>query len=815
MGDIVVMTIDKGRRNLMKWFCVAAGGTALPVSLLKEEAYAQEVELNDRLDYDKTVWGACTVNCGSRCPMQVHVKDGKIIWAESDNLGDDEYGQHQVRACVRGRSTRYRIYNPNRVKYPMLRVGKRGEGKFKQISWQEATQIIADKMQDIKKRYGNEAFYINYGTGSLGGVVSKSWPPGSSVFARLMNCYGGWLEHYNDYSTANIADGLNHFYGGGWAVGNDLSDIENSKMVVLFGNNPCETRMSGGGHNYYFTERLKVNGAKYIVVDPRYNDSAVAKADEWVPIKPGTDAAFIAAMAYVMISKDLHDQEFLDKYCQGFDENTLPKGAKKNSSYKSYVLGLGEDKTPKTPSWAAAITGIPAKTIERLAVEIATTSPVYIGQGWGPQRHANGTQLSRAVATLAAMTGNVGIAGGNSGARESGSAYAPVASFPVKENPVKLSPSMFLWTDAIVRGEEMTATADGIRGGDKLNVPIKFIWNYASNTLINQHADANETAKILQDESKCEFIVDINITLTPSGHYADLILPDATHYEHADMSPNGYVGNMGFLILSQPAIEPVFECKTVYDMCSMIAEKLGIKEEFTEGRTHEEWVEYLWQESKKNMPFLPNYSEVKGKGGIFKLPPVDKLFVAYEDFRKNPQANPLKTPSGKIEIYSSYLAEIAETWQIAEGQKITPIAEFISTREDALAAKENKDYPLQMITPHYKGRTHSSYWEVEAIRELNPQELWINPIDAKGRDIEHGDMVEIYNDRGATRMLAKVTKRIMPGVVAGAEGAWYKPNEKGTDEGGCVNVLTSLEPTPVSKGNGQHTNLVNIKKIEI
>ncbi len=806
------MVINTSRRNMLKWSAVALGSSVLPIRTLSQKAYAAPADAH-RLDYDQTTWGACTVNCGSRCPLQVHVKDGRIVFMETDNTGGDAYDQRQIRACLRGRSNRYRVYNPNRIKYPMLRVGKRGEGKFKRITWDEAFDIIAQKMQSIKERYGNGAFYINYGTGSLGGTISKSWPPGSSTFARLMNCYGGWLEHYNDYSTANIADGLNHFYGGGWAYGNDLMDIKNSKIVMLFGQNPCETRMSGGGLNYLFTEELKKNpDIKYILVDPRYSDSAVGRVDEWVPIRPGTDAAFIAAMAYVMITNDLHDQKFLDTYCQGFDESTLPKDAPKNSSYRAYVMGEGEDKTPKTPQWAEKITAIPAETIERLAKEVATAKPAYISQGWGPQRHRNGSQLSRAVATLCAMTGNVGIQGGNTGARDSGTASAPVAGFPVKENPYPIHLSMFMWTDAIWRHHEMTDKTDGIRGGEKLEAPIKFIWNYASNTLINQHADAKRTAEILADDHMCEFIVDVNLVYTPSSQYADLLLPDVTHFEHLDYSPNGYSGDMGFVILSQPAIEPVFEAKTTYDMCAGIAERLGIQQEFTEGRSHNEWVEYLWEKSRENYPDFPTFEQMKQQG-IYKMPLAEKPFVAYEDFRKDPKANPLQTPSGKIEIYSSYLAEIKDSWKLLEGQRITPIPEFVQTTEDALDAKSNDQYPLQLITPHYKGRTHSSYWEVAALREINPQDVWINPIDAKIRGIKHGKMVEIYNDRGVIRVPAKVTARIMPGVIASPEGAWLKLNEDGVDTGGCVNMLTSQEPTPISKGNAQHTNLVNIKAI--
>ncbi|VFS58040.1 Dimethyl sulfoxide reductase DmsA precursor [Kluyvera cryocrescens] len=148
---------------------------------------------------ERITWSACTVNCGSRCPLRMHVVDGEIKYVETDNTGDDDYeGLHQVRACLRGRSMRRRVYNPDRLKYPMKRVGKRGEGKFERISWDEAFDLITDNMKRLIKDYGNESIYLNYGTGTLGGTMTRSWPPGSTLIARLMNCCGGYLNHYGD-----------------------------------------------------------------------------------------------------------------------------------------------------------------------------------------------------------------------------------------------------------------------------------------------------------------------------------------------------------------------------------------------------------------------------------------------------------------------------------------------------------------------------------------------------------------------------------------------------------------------------------------
>ncbi|UGS40591.1 DMSO/selenate family reductase complex A subunit [Pseudocitrobacter corydidari] len=758
---------------------------------------------------EKRVWSACTVNCGSRCPLHMHVIDGEIRYVETDNTGDDNYeGLRQVRACLRGRSIRRRIYNPDRLKYPMKRIGKRGEGKFERISWEEAYSTIASNMKRLIKDYGNDAIYLNYGTGTGGGTITAPWPSGRSFVGRLMNLCGGFLDFYGDYSTAQITAGLNYTYGG-WADGNSPSDIENSKLVVLFGNNPGETRMSGGGLIYTFQQALAKSGAKLIIIDPRYTDTGAGREDEWIPIRPGTDAALVSALAWVMISEDLVDHHFLNTYCIGYDEQTLPADAPKNGHYKAYILGDAKDGIAKTPEWAAPITGIPAERIRHLAREIASTKPVFISQGWGPQRRSNGEMTSRAIAMLAILTGNVGIHGGNSGARESGFSL-PFGYIPMLDNPVKASISMFSWVDAIERGAEMTALRDGVRGQDKLNVPIKMIWNYAGNCLINQHSDINHTHDVLQDDKKCELIVVIDCHMTSSAKYADIILPDCTIAEQMDFAQDGSTGNMGYVIFADQVIQPRFECKTLYEMMTGLAKHMGVEQSFTEGRSQLDWMHYLYDNARKNIPGLPAFDTLRQQG-IYKQRDPNVHQVAYKAFRDDPHANPLSTASGKIEIYSRALADIAATWQLAEGDVIDPLPVYTPGFEhhtDPLI----KQFPLQLTGFHYKARAHSTYGNVGVLKAACRQQVWINPLDAQQRGIANGDKVRIFNARGEVHIEAKVTPRIIPGVVAMGEGAWYDPDGKRIDKGGCINVLTSHRASPLAKGNPSHTNLVQIEK---
>ncbi|MGV8965858.1 MAG: DMSO/selenate family reductase complex A subunit [Cellulomonas sp.] len=804
------------RRSFLKWSGVAGGAAALVTSGahlggLPGVGAENAITTSGGLDVDRTTWSACIINCGSRCPLRLQVKDGTIVRVLPDNTGDDEIGSQQIRACVRGRSMRQRIYNPDRLKSPLKRVGERGSGEFEEISWDEAFTLFADKLRYTIEKYGNEAVYKQYGSGTWNGLLSTS-----GGWKRLLNLMGGFLGYYGNYSYAQIGTCTRFHYGNpDEQMGNSFEDsAENSKLIVLWGNNPQETRMSGGGVLFTSMWAKKKAGVKIIVIDPRQSDSVVTLADEWLAPRPGTDAALVAAMVHVMVSENLHDQAFLDTYCQGFDEEHMPAGVPAGNSYRSYVMGEGPDGIEKTPAWAASISGVPADAIIRVARQIALAGPVNIAQGWGPQRHANGENQARAIYTLAAVTGNVGIPGGGTGGREG--YYWPVSEwFPDGKNPVKTQISVFGWTDAIERGAELTKLRDGVRGKDKLDVGIKFLLAYAGNMLSSQHADINRTREILKDESLCEFIVVVDNQMTASAKMADLILPDTTTAERWDMAPSEYTGDTAYVIMCEKAIEPLFNSMPSYDICTGIAKKLGIEAEFTEGRTEEQWVRWLHDQTRAEHPDFPEFDQLREQG-IYRYKDPNGPTIPLKEFRADPVANPLETPSGKIEIFSSELWEMTTTWEFdnpGPGDKLTALPEHVDTWEGAVEARTNTKYPLQVIGHHYKARTHSTYGNVAWLKEAHPQKVWISTLDASARGIANDDLVEVFNDRGRIRIPAKVTARILPGVLSVPQGAWFNPDSKGTDIGGAVNTLTNIHPTPLSKGNGQHTTLVQVEKV--
>src|SRR5690625_4020750 len=796
------------RRRFLQWSAVAGGGVGLAACTGPGDDPATEDPWAPAPPADKTVWNACLVNCGSRCPLRMQVHEGQITRILPDNTGDDQIGTQQIRACVRGRTIRQRIYSPERLKTPMRRVGERGAGQWEEITGEEACDEIADNLTRVLEEYGNEAVFQAYGTGVIGGSIINSYGPYGGPIQRLMNLLGGSLTYYGDYSTGCITEAMRVQYGG-WTDTNSHDDWENSELVVIFGNDPIENRMSGGGEVFVTQQMKKLHHTRVIVVDPRLSDTAQQLADEWVAIRPGTDVALIAAIAHVMISEDLHDQEFLDTYCVGFDDEHLPEGIPPGSSYRAYVMGEGPDGIAKTPEWASPITGIPVGTIVDLARQIGNAHPVAIMQGWSAQRQQNGENQSRAFFTLAAMTGSIGIPGGGTGSREGSYMINLARPFDAIENPVKTQISHFTWTDAIERGPEMTALNAGVRGADQLSVPIKFIWNYGGNTLINQHSDINRTKELLRDDSKCEFIVVIENQMTSSCEYADILLPDLSNAEQMDIIHQGHSGNMGYTILIDKAIEPMYDCKGIYEICTEVARRMGVEEEFTEGRTQEEWVAHTVEETRKDYPDVPPFEELR-EMGVYKM--VGESVIPLKEFREDPEANPLPTPSGKIEIFSAEVWEYARTWELPPGERVTAVPEYIKTTEGAEAAREHDRFPLQCINKHFKGRTHSSYGNVPLLQEAHPQRLWINPVDAAARELGNDDWARVYNDRGATLVQVRVTPRIAPGVVMLPQGAWYNPGPDGTDRAGTANVLTSWHPTSLAKSNPQYSTLVELEK---
>ncbi|MBP6123406.1 MULTISPECIES: DMSO/selenate family reductase complex A subunit [Providencia] len=803
-----VLSYNLSRRDLVKNTSKIGATVALTSAIplpFSAAATTDVKNLESATAIEQIQHSACLVNCGSRCPLKVIVKDDVIQRIEPESATNESvFGQHQIRPCLRGRSSRWRVYSPDRLKYPLKRVGKRGEGKFERITWDEANKYIADELQRIIAKYGNESVYYNYQSGAY------YHNQGTTAWKRLLNLAGGYLRYYNTYSTAQISVATPYTYGEYTA--SHFDQVRHSDLVVFFGMNLSETRMSGGGQVEELRRALEDSQAQVVIIDPRYTDSVVTEHAEWLPIRPTTDAALVSGIAWTLINENLIDEAMINQYCVGFNNSTLPSSAASNASYKDYILGTGEDNTAKTPEWAESITGIPATRIRQLARQIANAKACYIAQGWGPQRHANGEQSVRAINTLPLLTGHFGLAGTNTGNWPYATKYG-VPSLPDGENPVKTAIPCYLWTDAIINPEIITDKTHGLRGKEKLDVGIKCIVNQAGNTLINQHGDINRTAKILEDEKQCEFILVIDNHMTASAKFADILLPETSYLEAQDLVDNSYAsGSNHYMIAMKPVVTPMWEVRSTYDICADIADHFGFKEAYTEGRSQSQWIEKHYGEVKAKRPYLPDWSIAQNMGIVDQQKATEQQSIALAEFRQNPAANPLKTPSGKAEIYSEALDTLSRTWILPEGDKITALPEFCIAKESHLDTALNGKYPLQLSGFHTKGHTHSTYSNVPQLQEAVPDEIWMNPIDASERGISNGTLVHVFNDRGVVEIPCKVTNRIIPGVVAMPEGGWTKKDENGVDVGGCINTLTSHNLSPLAKGNPQHTNLVEVRK---
>ncbi len=777
-------------------------------------------------------WSACLCNCGSNCPLKVFSKDGKIVRIEGDDSGDDTFGNHQIRACARGRSNRKRVYNADRLQYPMKQMGERGdETTFERITWEQAISEIGSKLKNIYEVHGARSVLRHYASGAYYDLN------GSNAWARLMNCMGGSLGYYGSYSSAQVGRMIPLIYGSG--ARSTIAEIQHSDLAFFIGYNPMEMRQSGSGEGYEFNYYREKNGFKTIIIDCRYSDSLAGKENmEYHACRPGTDAAMISGMAHHLIKTSQIDETYLTTKCYGFRaEDAIPeKGLDAlpyERSYEAYIRGVGElDSVEKTPEWAADICGIPADTIRALADQLAAADSPYIATGYGVQRQANGEHTVWAASALAMLVGAVGKRGTNTGGHMPNSSNGGISSgmsAAVEGGPELETAriSVFSWPDAILDGENMTVFKDGVmnlstdeldeNGNGKLGQSIKAIINFAGNTLINQHSDCFGTAEILKQKDKCELIVVSENHMTPSAKFADYLLPDSTWLETDDIANGSYSsGSMGLLTPMTKAIEPLFDCRKSWEVCAALADEMGVGTLFHGGLSYQETLEkyYVNTVAPKSVELPATLKEFQSNGKLFKsFKENSESECCGKVYKYVQEGGELATVSGRMELFSHAVDFMNKNWEKPDyviGLHIPPIPAYIATwegYEDTSA--EVADMPIQLIGHHTKGRTHSSFHSVEWLREAVHDAVWVNPADVT--DFTDGDDVIVESPRGKVKVQARVTNRIMPGVASIAQGAWFKP-ENGIDVGGCVNTLTAYRPSPIAKANPQHTNRVKIYK---
>jgi anaerobic dimethyl sulfoxide reductase subunit A len=346
----------------------------------------------------------------------------------------------------------------------------------------------------------------------------------------------------------------------------------------------------------------------------------------------------------------------------------------------------------------------------------------------------------------------------------------------------------------------MTAKDDGVLGVEKLRSPIKMILSLAGNALINQHSDINRTAAILRDTGKCEFILVSDVFMTPSARFADILLPATSFLETPNIAYPVMEGD--YLLHNNPLVPPLFECRFEYDWLKELARSLGWYREFTQGyETVDGWLQYAYKKCAETVKELPPYEQFRRDGGYFYHEPT--RFVAFREQIETLEQHPFPTASGKIEIFSKQLYDLGR-------DDIPGLPSYVPGFEnssDPLA----EIYPFQLIGWHTKRRNHSIHDNNLWMERIETHAAVINTRDAEALGIREGELVEIWNARGRIRLPARVTNDILRGVIAVSQGAWFTLDTDGADIRGNINTLTTQRPTPLAKGNPQHSNLVDMR----
>ena len=676
----------------------------------------------------------------------------------------------------------------------------RGLDEFVPVSWEEAIDLTASELQNVKKEFGNSSIYA----GSYGWASAGRFHHAKSQLNRFFNLFGGFSSSFQSYSYAAAQTLLPHI------VGHDLysfldehntwNTIEKEcDLILMFGGMPLKnSQVSAGGVGKHTTEkelRKCVNaGTKFINISPNASDAAKFLNAKQISIIPNTDTALMLSLAYILITSNNYDQKFIEEYTNGFNE------------FKSYVLGEKNNK-PCTPEWASSITSIPVETIKWLAKEISAKKTM-ISISWSLQRASAGEQPLWMGITLASMLGHIGTEGGGIGfgyssVNSTGDVFKkiPWKSLPQGNNKIRDFIPVARITDMLEKPNELFQY-----DGRKLKYPnIKLIY-WAGGNPFHHHQDLNRLVKAWQ---KPKTIIVNEIWWNAQARHADIIFPANTALERNDIMLNPRDPT---IIANKKTISSVGESKSDYEIFSSLANKLGFENLFTENKSELDWLKYLWNESIKvseemNLK-LPEFNKF-WEEGFFEIPIEKTKKIMFKNFRDNPVKNPLNTPSGKIEITSNIIKNYNLKDCKGHPTWIEPY--------EWLGNKDN--FPLHLISNQPEYRLHgqldnADYSLKNKIKDREP--VLINSADAKERNIENNDIVLIFNKRGRVFAGARLSDEVSKGVLVLSTGAWFDPNyEINADLHGNPNVLTKdIGTSLLSQGPTSHTCLVEIRKAE-
>ncbi len=681
--------------------------------------------------------------CHGGCGVLVHVKDGRITGIE----GDPDFPTNHGTMCSRGLAFPQLVYHPDRLQYPLKRAGKKGEGKWERISWDEALDTITDKLKQVIRDYGAESIALGQGT-------SREYEAFLSRFANLLgtpNVFGAGHMCYLTRVGASLV-----------TCGNlPICDYDNNpKCLMLWGSNMAWTNPDEyTGENLC---RVLSEGAKLIVIDPRLTYMA-GRADIWLQLRPGTDAALALGMANVIISEGLYDREFVENYVHGWDK---------------FVERVHEYSLEKVEE----ITWVPADKIREAARLFAQTKPAAIQWGVAIEQTINSIDSDRLLIDLAAITGNLDAPGGNVFFRPPKGRTISEFTFHKELAPEQKAKHLGGETYKLIRMIGLVTPKviwDAILTGKPY--PIKAILIHGSNPVVTR-ANAKEVYKAL---SQVEFLSVSDFFLTPTAELADIVLPAATWLE-ADYT-GGFFFRHGYLFPRRKIIQ-VGECRSDFEIFNGLGRRMGQK---AWGANVEADLDYILE------PGGVTWAQIK-----------DKPYLRGEvKFRKYEERG-FSTPTGKFELYCTAF----EKWGY------DPLPQYKEIPESPVSKPEMvKEYPYILVTgPRTPVFYHSEYRMIPWLREIRPDPIVeVHPETAEKHGIKDGDWVFIESPRGRIKQRAKLTTGIDPRVVC-IEHGWWFPEKKdpghGWDESNS-NILTDNDPKGYDVSMGATNLRVLMSKI--
>ncbi len=688
--------------------------------------------------------------CFWKCGVDVYTKDGRIKKLEGNKINPNNYGK----LCAKGNAGIQSTYDPDRVQYPLLRVGKRGEGKWKKITWDEAFTHIHEKLSGLFEEYGEETLAtFMHGTGErYAHTLAFALGTPNVVVPSYSQCVG----------SREIAWSKTFGFG---VSGHEVYDMANTKHMLVFGRNLAGAVHVGEAER--FVEGL-ANGAKLTYIDPRCSETA-ATAHRWLQVNPGTDMALALAMIHVILRDNLADLDFVRKYCYGYNE-------------------LHEHVKQYTPKWAENKTGIKAKEIEEIAWEFAKDAPNVIAiPPRRISRYGNDVQTVRAIAILNALMGNVGVPGGQF-----------IRSKPPVEKPHEEHPSEPQVQRADGAGTLYPFAPLNLGIADKLYeatltqdpYPIKAWLLYATNPL--QHG-ATENGKLFEAMANVDFIMAIDTQLSDSAFYADIVLPESTYLERDDI-PLIQKDAIPLVALRKAAIDPIYDTKHVFDICKGIAEKFGVEEYFEKSPTQftQEFLEHL----------EPNQREKLEKDGTLVFNDINPYHHA-EGKRLR-----FSTTTRKIQLYVPDFEELYKE----KGDEYSPLPIY----SDPKMPKGNEFRLLMGRAPNHSHARSQNNWILMEVHGNNP--LWINTKDAKKLGLKDEDKVKIKNVKTGFESQAhiiKITDRIKEQTVFIHHGFGHitKAWSIGFNVGISDTNFCSHDIDPLSGACGFNNGFVTIKKV--